>query len=407
MDETALVRAAMQGDTAAFGQIVATYRRLLVASARYAVGRSEDAEDMAQEAFIRAYRRLPMLREPTHFRPWLFTILRNVCLTHRQRRAPETLPLEEYADIPATPEALEAGHITAVLEQLSPAYREVLVARYLQELSYADIARMLGGTPQGIRMRCARARKMVRELLQQQDEEETRRLLRHAMAILPLGSPSLFSHRILQEVTSMSQQQPDPPAHPSALTDTATMTSAKAALHLVRWKTIAWATIACVLGLTTVFWGTSWLRATHARQLSPSTARTAAEVQQVENNGRYILTLLQQKRYAEVQQMVGPQLDSPHPLKMQQNWEEATSPSNYGPLQSIRKITSVRACIGGYAPIDDISVDCAFQRARKGHITIYLDLSGKIRGFGPGVGLDNVKPDPKHDGQFIFIPDSD
>ncbi len=107
MDETALIRATLHGKVDAFGTLACRYQRELVACARHLTGSAEDAEDLAQEALVKAYQDLRTLREPGKFRAWVFTILRNLCLNHLQRQPDGLVPLQEVVERP--PRSENAG----------------------------------------------------------------------------------------------------------------------------------------------------------------------------------------------------------------------------------------------------------------------------------------------------------
>lgn len=96
MTETALVQATLRGDMEAFGTLACRYQQSLVASARHLTGSVEDAEDLAQEALVRAYQSLRSLQDPEKFRAWLFTILRHLCLNHLQRQPDVSLSLRRH-----------------------------------------------------------------------------------------------------------------------------------------------------------------------------------------------------------------------------------------------------------------------------------------------------------------------
>lgn len=164
MDDAALIEATLSGDVEAYGVLVRKYQHLLVASARHLTRSTEDAEDLAQEALVDAYRNLRTLRDRAKFRAWLFGILRHKCLTYLQRRGPEHLPLDTMADSLPAPAPEDGAELADLLDGLPLAYREILAARYVQELSYAEIAEVLGTTVNVVRVRCCRARERLREI---------------------------------------------------------------------------------------------------------------------------------------------------------------------------------------------------------------------------------------------------
>lgn len=164
MDDAALIEATLRGDVEAFGTLVARYQHSLVAAARHLTRNAEDAEDLAQEALVEAYRHLRTLKDRAKFRGWVFGILRHKCLTALKRRRPDAVPLDDVGDLPALPDLDVAGDLAELLDSLPLAYRDILAARYVQELSYEEIADALGTSVNVVRVRCCRARERLREL---------------------------------------------------------------------------------------------------------------------------------------------------------------------------------------------------------------------------------------------------
>lgn len=178
MDEGAVVAAAHRGDRAAFAELVKTYQRRAYAAAYGYVGNREDAMDLAQDAFARAYRAMHRFDPEMPFYPWLHQIVRNVCLNFlkRKRRRGEQ-SLDELMDQGfdarddnRTPtgeaELVDLKHHLAVaLKELSPDQQEIIRLRHLLDLSYAEIAESLG-VPQGTVMsRLHAARKNLKKVL--------------------------------------------------------------------------------------------------------------------------------------------------------------------------------------------------------------------------------------------------
>jgi RNA polymerase sigma-70 factor (ECF subfamily) len=176
-DEHRLVRSAQAGDQKAFGDLVRLYRRSVYRIC-YGLTRShEDADDLAQETFVRAYRALSRFRAGEPLLPWLARIAINTSYSlHRYRkRRPETSiePLVEAGrqwgadDDPSerVEEAESRAHLMRAFEQLSPEHQAVLVLRVEQEMSYEDIARSLGVPVGTVMSRLARARAELRQRL--------------------------------------------------------------------------------------------------------------------------------------------------------------------------------------------------------------------------------------------------
>lgn len=160
-----MVRQALRGDQNAFATLVATHQARALATAHHLCGDFDTAQDLAQEAFISAYRGIAGLREPAAFGPWLHGIVRNLCRRHLSRRPPPAASLEQdpVAEPSVPPD--NTVEVTSLLQTLPLADREILAARYLQELDYEEIARMLGISVNNVRVRCFRARQALREAL--------------------------------------------------------------------------------------------------------------------------------------------------------------------------------------------------------------------------------------------------
>src|SRR5207237_2070060 len=133
-----LVAAARRGDRAAFSVLVDRHRPRALALARRTVGDAAEAEDVVQEAVLRAYLSLADLREPPRFGAWLCGIALN--LARMRRRAAR--PLEPLDETPA-PELEEDGR-DAALELLPERRRELLLMRYVDGLSAREIGNRVG-----------------------------------------------------------------------------------------------------------------------------------------------------------------------------------------------------------------------------------------------------------------------
>ena len=151
--------------------------------ARWMTRSDKDAEDVVQEAYLRALRHFNGFRGGDG-RPWLLAIVRNTCYTWLQRnRAPELQmsfdeEIYEARETGSSPETLllreaDVELVRAALEKLSPEFREIIVLRELEELSYkqiSDVADIPLGT---VMSRLARARKRLEEILTGQGNKET------------------------------------------------------------------------------------------------------------------------------------------------------------------------------------------------------------------------------------------
>jgi RNA polymerase sigma-70 factor (ECF subfamily) len=193
-DERAVAAAARDGDQGAFALLVKAYQRKAYAAAYGMVGNREDALDIAQEAFARAFRAMRRFDPEMPFYPWLYRIIRNLAYNHlkrRQRRGEQSLEAlhEEGFDVAAAlPKASDQaersslrGQIRTALAELSPEHREILQLRHFSELSYAEIAACLK-VPQGTVMsRLHAARKRLAQVLEEQAGRPVNEILRGAV----------------------------------------------------------------------------------------------------------------------------------------------------------------------------------------------------------------------------------
>ncbi len=176
--ELAVVRRVQRGDVNAFEDLVAAYEKNVYNLALRMTGSPEDAEDMAQEAFIKAYNSLPSFRGDSKFSVWLYRIVSNVCLDFlrkKNRRGTVSLSVEDddgedvQLDLPDTsqsPEELLEKKLTREsvrrgLASLPPDARQILLLREIQGLSYEEIGETLGLEPGTVKSRIFRARKKL------------------------------------------------------------------------------------------------------------------------------------------------------------------------------------------------------------------------------------------------------
>ncbi|MFA6240101.1 MAG: RNA polymerase sigma factor [Candidatus Hydrogenedentales bacterium] len=169
-----LVRRVLEGDATAFEPLVTKYQGMVYAMARSELKDHEDAQDVCQETFIRAYRGLPGLRNRQAFAPWLFTIVRRACtdflrgrLRMRQRETSiETCP---PASVPATDPRSElasredAEALWRLVGKLDVRSREVLLLHYGEGMKVHEIADLANLGDSTVKMRLAKARALLGE----------------------------------------------------------------------------------------------------------------------------------------------------------------------------------------------------------------------------------------------------
>lgn len=182
MDETfLLVKRAKEKDLFAFEELVRIHQNRVFALCLQLLGNRDDAQDLAQEAFIRAFKALDSFRNEADFGTWLHRIAVNTCLNHRRKnggRQPLSLdePYQsenggevrhEVASEDGDPlRALEEKEFRALvqvaLKGLSEEHRSVLVLREIEGYSYEEVARMLGCSLGTVKSRLSRAREVMR-----------------------------------------------------------------------------------------------------------------------------------------------------------------------------------------------------------------------------------------------------
>jgi RNA polymerase sigma-70 factor (ECF subfamily) len=145
VDEHTVIRA-RQGDAAARGDLVRVWHPVLLSGALRLLGyRRHDAEEAVQESWILIFQGLTQLRVTSSWRFWIHSILRNVCLRQLQKRSRPLPSGMEKAEPEAeeTLEGSEKARLSAAVQAMPPAYREAVVLRYFQKLSYAEVAAAL------------------------------------------------------------------------------------------------------------------------------------------------------------------------------------------------------------------------------------------------------------------------
>lgn len=178
-----MVQRAKQGDEDAFAQLVLDNQNRIFTLCRRMTGSPEDGAELAQEAFLNAWRGLERFQGDSSFSTWLYRLASNVCIDflrkeRRRRSISMTVSLDDQeearqADIPdetAAPERrLEQielrQSIQAGLDRLSPEHRQALILREINGLSYAEIGRILDLEEGTVKSRIARARMALRKVL--------------------------------------------------------------------------------------------------------------------------------------------------------------------------------------------------------------------------------------------------
>ncbi len=184
MDEKAIIEKVLAGDSNAFGELVEAYQDKVYNLALRMCGNADDAFDLSQEAFFRAWRGLSGFQFESAFSTWLFRLTSNVCLDWlRAKKRRPTVSLttlddegeETQLDVPdpgKSPEELllaaeDRSALTKALNELPVEYRQILTLRAIDDLSYTEIAEVLHLREGTVKSRISRARLALRKKLLQ------------------------------------------------------------------------------------------------------------------------------------------------------------------------------------------------------------------------------------------------
>ena len=173
--DTQLIKQTAQGDSEAFETLVRRYQNTAWRIAYQYAGNHADAEEIAQDAFLRVLAAAPRYRPDAKFSTFLYRIVVNLCIDHSRKRRPETT-----ADVPERPGNEPTGTtvqekkdreemIQKALDALNEQQRLIIVLRYYEELPLAEIADTMNTSRKGIERRLARARRQLAKLLSKED----------------------------------------------------------------------------------------------------------------------------------------------------------------------------------------------------------------------------------------------
>lgn len=173
LDEPSLVEACARGRHDAFDVLVNRHRRSVYQLCYRFVGNPEDAADLAQEVFLRAYRSIGRFKGESSLATWLYRIGVNVCLNRLSRKTPRTEPLDERDPVQASaPDAAEkllsderAARVRAAIARLPDKQRATLILRVYQERSHQEIAEILGSSEGAVKANFFHALNNLKKLL--------------------------------------------------------------------------------------------------------------------------------------------------------------------------------------------------------------------------------------------------
>jgi len=177
-----VIRAVLDGDTEAFGGLVERYQKGLVTYIFHMVHNYEEALELSQEVFIKAYESLRRYDGQYKFSTWLYKIASNHTIDHLRRQKMSTTSIQERQDNPDLPDLhLESAtlsphdayknkmllvQVQKALEDLPPSYRELILLRHFSFRSYEEMAKITGMPIGTVKNRIFRARQILMERLQ-------------------------------------------------------------------------------------------------------------------------------------------------------------------------------------------------------------------------------------------------
>jgi len=177
MEINTLVEQACKGDSQAFAQLYDLFAQKIFKYVRIKIQDRDDAQDILQEVFIKAYKGLENAKdskEILNFSAWLYTIASNTINDYfrKKYRTPEILTIDENLDLPSevSPSLeldlqIDMGIARKAFAELSPLYRQILELRYIQEFSLEEILKILGKTNLAIRLIQFRALRRVKIII--------------------------------------------------------------------------------------------------------------------------------------------------------------------------------------------------------------------------------------------------
>ena len=176
VDDNTIISEVLKGDAEAFGHIVKRYEKSIFNLMYRTTGSIEEAADLSQETFIKAYNKIWLFKPDKAFFPWLYTIGVNLARDYVRKKKPDNYSLDEdnnngnpnkyhpvYVFDPA--DNLDMQKLFAAVARLPLDYREAIILRYREDLSTQEIAEVLQISVSGVKMRIHRGLDKLRELI--------------------------------------------------------------------------------------------------------------------------------------------------------------------------------------------------------------------------------------------------
>jgi RNA polymerase sigma-70 factor (ECF subfamily) len=174
VDEQELIERCRSGDDTAFSELVDRYKDLVYGLIYRMIHDRSAVDDLAQDVFLKVHRGLPYFRGEARLSTWIFRIVQNVCVQHRGRARTDMAPdsgrpagRETGSADPAFAEIEIRDRLQAAMEQLPPNYRMLIAAHYLRGVQYEALAEALGIPLGTVKTHLHRAKRRLRELLEE------------------------------------------------------------------------------------------------------------------------------------------------------------------------------------------------------------------------------------------------
>src|SRR5262252_3398713 len=172
--ERELVERCRRGEVGAFEELVDRYKSLVFAMIMRTIPDRSQAEDLAQDVFLRVHRGLPYFRGEARLSTWIYRIVINVCAQETSRQRPPAVSLDDPAARLRTPSTVDRQfsdfelreRLEKAIQQLPPQYRVLIAGHYLQGLQYEDLAEAMQLPLGTVKTQLHRAKRQLRELLE-------------------------------------------------------------------------------------------------------------------------------------------------------------------------------------------------------------------------------------------------
>ena len=188
-EDKSIIKKHTNGDPTAFEDLVLAYQDKIYNLCRYMLGNAHDAEDAAQDTFLKAYQALPKFRPEASLYTWLYRIATNTCIDYKRKpvfeslfgasEEGERLIHDRASDAPSPERLYQSKQMDHALQEglgkLSPKLRAIIVLKEIEELSYEEIAETLDISLGTVKSRISRAREELQESLKKFREQNGNR----------------------------------------------------------------------------------------------------------------------------------------------------------------------------------------------------------------------------------------